>query len=763
MALGKLLPRYIVDAALPYVLLSLLLLTAILFAQQASRLAELTLYAQVPFAALANVAVALVPGVLLLALPTAVLAGVMVGLARMGSDSELVAMRAAGVGPWRVLWPTLLVGLIVTAATAYLNIKEAPRAAREIRKVALQGALRKLDSPVEPRTFTAEIPGFVIYVRDGDKASGSWGRVFIYTQQDNSVRLITARSGRIDASGDQSELVLSDAAMAKLPSSAGSDQSFVMERSDQLRVVIDIGRQSLIDRMEKEKLGPEELDWSDLRTQALSGTGAERREAQRTLNRRMALSVSPLLFALVGGALGLRVRRGGRGIGVLLALAVLIIYYLISLLGESLARIGTVSAFVGGWMGTATLLVLAAGLLLFNRVPLASWLVSLGGRKQKQKRAADVTRSTSTTRARHFGFPSLLDLDIFRTLTLSFIVGFATLLSIFIIFTLFEMWRFIGANRSGLGLVSKYLLFLLPLVAVEIFPATMLITVLITYALLARRSEAIAWWACGQSVYRLMLPGLVFALLAGTASWLIQERLMPQANVKQDAFRAQIRGGGARITTGSGRQWLASPESNRLYSYEFDEQRGTLNEPTVYELDSEGVHLARITTGSTAGWTGNSVMKIQNAQTFTLEGMEIRHQILNERELTGVEPLQVFKPTTDRPSQLSASGLSEYLKAAQRRGMQVSSLAVALQRKYAAPFGVLVMAFIGMPLALAFGRRGAIVALVLAVAVSVVYWGIGGGFQQLGNHGLLPPLAAAWAPPIIFTAAGIYFLSRIRT
>ncbi|HKZ77651.1 MAG TPA: LptF/LptG family permease [Pyrinomonadaceae bacterium] len=764
MPLGKLLPRYVIDAALPYVLLSLLLLTAILFAQQASRLAELTLYAQVPFTVMANVAMALVPGVLLLALPTAVLAGVMVGLARMGSDSELVAMRAAGVGPWRMLWPMLLVGLIVSAATAYLNIKEAPRAAREIRKAALQAALRKLDSPVEPRTFTAEIPAFVIYVRDGDKARGSWGRVFIYTQQDNSVRLVTARSGRIDSSGDKSELVLSDAAMAKLPSSLGSDQPYVMERSDQLRVVIDIGRQSLVDRLEKEKLGPEELEWSDLRTQATSGTDAERREAQRTLNRRLALSVSPLLFALVGGALGLRVRRGGRGMGVLLALAILIVYYLISLLGESLARIGTVSAFVGGWMGTVTMLLLAAGFLLFNRVSLAGWLVaSLAGRTQKQQKAAEQMRSASTARTRHFGFPSLLDLDLFRTLTLSFAAGFAALLSIFIIFTLFEMWRFIGANRSGLALVSKYLLFLLPLVAVEIFPATMLITVLISYALIARRSEAIAWWACGQSVYRLMLPGLVFAVLASAVSWLIQERVMPQANVKQDAFRAQIRGGGARITTGSGRQWLASPESNRLYSYEFDEQRGTLSEPAVYELDSEGVHLARITNGSTARWTASNVLKIQNAHTFTLEGMEIQHQVLDEKELTGVEPLQVFRPTTDRPSQLSARGLSDYLRAAQRRGMQVSALAVALQRKYAAPFGVLVMAFIGMPLALAFGRRGAMMALALAVGVSIAYWGIGGGFQQLGNHGLLPPLAAAWAPPIIFAAAGIYFLSRIRT
>jgi lipopolysaccharide export LptBFGC system permease protein LptF len=112
---------------------------------------------------------------------------------------------------------------------------------------------------------------------------------------------------------------------------------------------------------------------------------------------------------------------------------------------------------------------------------------------------------------------------------------------------------------------------------------------------------------------------------------------------------------------------------------------------------------------------------------------------------------------------LSVLALSNYLKAARQRGVDVSALALAVQRKYVSPFSVLVMAFIGMPLALAFGRRGAIVALCVAVGVSVAYWGIGGGFQQLGNHGMLPPEVAAWAPPVIFAAAGTYFLSRVRT
>jgi len=759
----KLIARYVIQSALPFVLLSLVLLTAIFFTQQTGRFAELALYADLPISLASEIATALLPSVLILTLPIAVLAGIVIGFARMGSDSEIVAIRAAGVGTWSLLWPVLVIGLLATVATTFLHLKEAPRAARDLRQAALLGALRKLDSPVEPRTFNTEISGYVIYVRDGDKSQGTWGRVFIYAQQPDGIRIVTARSGRIDSSNERSELVLSDAVAMKIPKPDSAERNYVAERLDQLRISINTGRAELLEHAGQKDLQAEELDWNDLKQQVHSPLIEERREAERTLNRRLALSVAPFVFALFGGLLGMRVRRGGRSAGVLLSLTVVIVYYLITLLGESLARTNTLSAVTGEWMATGVMVLLGLILLRFNNLPRLALAKKLLRKRSAQRERKSTAVVDATVGVGRTGFPSLLDTSLFRTLTISFLLGFVSLVSIFIIFTLFELWRFIGINHVPTAVVAKYLLFLLPLVAVELFPATMLITVLITYALLARRNEAIAWWASGQSVYRLMMPGLLFAVAAGVGTWLVQEHLMPAANVKQEALRARIKGGQPRAITGAGRQWLASVGNKRLYSYEFDEQAGVLNEPAIYELDDEAVHLSRVTTGKLGVWKGNDQLLITDAETVNLRGMVVERQAEKETLLAGVDPPQVFRPTVDKPSQLSVSALGGYLKAAKQRGVDVSALALALQRKYVNPFSVLVMAFIGMPLALAFGRRGAIVALCVAVGVSVAYWGIGGGFQQLGNHGLLPPEVAAWSPPVVFAAAGIYFLSRVRT
>ncbi len=768
---------------LPYMVLALLLLTAILLAQQAGRLTDVIIYTDLPLRLLGGIGAALLPGVLTFSIPLATLAGIIIGYSRMGSDSEIVAMRSAGVGSWTMIWPALLIGLLLSGVTTYLHLKEAPEAARDLERIALEGALAKLDSPVEPRTFST-LPRYVIYVRDGDKALGTWGRVFIFAQQtEKTTAVYTARSGRIDASGDQSELVLSDVLAAKFPVknppnqtagtpppgrdpggplNADGQKSYVVERFEQLRFSINTGRADIVQRLNRRDTNADSMDWAELRERTNTGTPEQQREAARILNRRAALSIAPFVFALVGAALGLRVRRGGRSVGVLLSLIVVIVYYLMSLLGESLARAGTMSPYVGPWLATVVIVAVSLIFLFVRRIP----FVRLPQRAAKGTRATPRERNKSAEIAVKFrktlAFPNLLDATLLRSLLLSFVVCFAALAAIFNIFTLFELWRFIAVTQAGAGLVARYLFFLLPLVAVELFPATMLVAVLVTYALLARRQEAIAWWASGQSVYRLMLPGLCFALAVAFGSWLIQEHVMPGSNLKQDALRARIRGGEARAITRTGRQWLASTDTRRFYSYEFADD-GSLIEPTVYELDADAVHLAQVVSGTSASWSDTSHLKIIDTETLALNGMEVVRRADAETVFAGVESPAVFKPTIDKPSQLSAKDLDRYLDAAKQRGIDVSSMAVALQRKYAGPFSIIIMALIGMPLAVSFGRKGTVIALCVAVVVGIAYWAVGGGFQQLGNHGLLRPTVAGWSPLLIFAAAGTYFISRVRT
>jgi len=761
----RLIERYVLKTIFPYGLAALVLLTAILFVQQTGRYFESVFHGVMPAGFVYSLALSLLPAVLVFTIPMAVLCGTIIGLGRMSSDSEIVAMRAAGVSTWRTLWPVLLIGLIATAATCYLNLNEAPRAQRQLRSVILRSALYKLDSPVEPRTFTSEFPGKVIYVRDGDKIHGQWGRVFIYSQEaDHSKNLITARAGRIDSSADKSELVLQDAMKTKVPAPDARDQSYVVERLDLLRIVFNTGRASLLARLQKPDGNPDEMGLSELRQRAEQTTGTEQRDSRLIFHKRLALSITPFVFSFFGAALGLRMRRGSRGFGVLLSLLILLVYYLATLAGDQLARAGTVPPALGAWFSTG--LTLAVGILIMLS---RQREFRFFARRARSPKVVDTESPGTPTRQRAgwrpsiASFPTLLDIGIVRTMILSFVVGFITLVLIFDIFTTFELWRFISANRASLRLVGEYLFYLLPLISVELFPGSVLVAVLLTYALIARRREAVAWWASGQSVYRLMLPGLAFAIVVAAGAWFIQERIMPKANIRQDSLRARIRGNIAQMSAGAERRWLVSTDGARIYSYDFDEQKQSLIKPAIYEFDDHQVELKRVINGEEGKWLSPTQFQITKANWISLDQPKVGIQSAAQLEISGVDPPSAFKPTVDRPSQLDTEGLRDYVRALKARGADTVSLTVALQRKYAAPFSVIVMALIGMPLAISFGRRSTVIALCSAVVVSLAFWLVSGGFQQLGEHALLPPGPAVWTPIVIFACGGLYFISRVRT
>ena len=760
----RLIERYVLKGIVPYIIISLILLTAILFAQQSVRYLEGVFHGLVPSGFAYGVALSLLPSVLVFTIPMAVLAGTIIGLGRMGSDSELVAMRAAGVSALRVIWPALLLGFLATIATVFLNLREAPRAQQHLRQALVRSALYKLDSPVEPRTFTTDIPGYVIYVRDGDKTSGEWGRVFIKTQdRDGATFLITSRKGRIDSSEEKSELVLEDAVTTKMPAPGTRASSYAVERVAQRRILFNTGRADLLAGMRKAKSDPDEMNWTELRSFAAQSTGDARREATMLLHKRLALSLSPLIFSFFGAAFALRVRRGGRGLGLILSLMVLLIYYLVTLAGDQMARAGSLPPLIGAWLASGLTVLIGFTLLILRRREITAWFKRSSVEKPVNSRKVMRPASRIGLRQWFVSFPALLDLNILRALGISFIFAFVSLALVFDIFTVFELWRFIATNAATVKLVVQYLYYLLPLVSVELFPGSVLVAVLMTYALTARRKEAVAWWASGQSVYRLMLPGVAFAIMISALSWSIQERIMPQANVRQDNLRSRIRGKIAQVAAGSGVRWLVSADGARIFSYEFDERRQSLLKPSIYDFDSQGVGLKRVVSGEEGKWLSQDEMEIAGAQWISLEAAQVSRQSAETMKISGVDPPAVFIPTVDRPSQLSAERLRAYIKTLKQRGAETAPLAVALQRKYADPFSVIVMALVGMPLAISFGRKTTVLALCAAVVVSLLFWLVSGGFQQVGEHALLPPAAAAWTPVVIFAGGAFYFISRVRT
>lgn len=755
--------RYVWRTILPYFLLAWLILTAILFLQQGSRFTEILFGAQIPARLLLELSAALIVSVIAFTGPMALLTGIVVGLGQMRGDSELTAMHAAGVSNRRILIPCLLLGLIVSTIAFVINLEGVPAAASAARRVAVEAALIKLESPIEPGVFNTQFSNYVIYVRDGNNEQGIWERVFIYLPEKNgqTTKLITARSGRIDAANNSSELVLSDAVVTTLPTN-NENKPVTVENVNGLRVSLDTGRKQLQQRLEGAERVPDEMGLNELAAFAAQKSGKERNEAQILWHRRLALSFAPFFLALLGTALSLSFGRGGRGWGTVLSLATLVFYYLLSLLGEQTVRAGILPAYIGSWLATAFVLVLGAWWFWKAdhksgrrfRFPSFSFNFS------RTAKTSEGTRKNFILDGFETGVFGLLERDLLQSLLWYFALTCGALLLLFHVFTLFEVLRALSAANGGVLLI-RYLLFLSPMVLWQIAPTALMVAVLITYTLRARNHETVIWGAAGQSVYVLLFPCLLVAALIGFISWQFQERLLPLTNPRQDVLRAQLRGAGS-VGTQEGRFWVASDEG----IYSFVGNRASDNElakdVTFYQFAPETMHLQRLFRAPSANWDGSNlglkgeVTEIAWQKTF----VEIKKSGETAVPVeAGENPLnQIVAKTADMNTETL-----ERLIAASESPSEERRLSVALHRKYSTLFLPLVMVFFSVPLALSLRRwGGAGKTLGVALGVWLLFTAATSLFDRLGTEGILPPAVAVWSPLILFSSLGWYLLAKTR-
>ena len=764
-----LISKYLVQAVVPYFVFSWLLLSVILFVQQASRYSDIFFSVNIPKNLIWQLTFALVPNVIAFTCPMAVLVGVIIGLSRMLGDSELIAIRSAGVGNFQIAMPVVLLGTALSLLTFIINLYGVPFAARVVRQVALQTALRKLESPIEPGVFNSEINGYTIYVKNGDLQKGTWENIFIYNEDKTThqARLITSKSGRIDSNEESSELVLQNAVVSTLSnlSDTPSGSKFISENIGQFRLAIKTKRGEIIDKLTGGEGSPEELGLTDLFRYAGAKEGREKIEAQILWQRRILLSVTPLIFALLGTALVLRFNRGGRGLGIFLALVGLIFYYLMTLLGEQLARTGAFKVSTAGWLPLAVSAAVIAYLFLSDKIFLGKTVTNFFSRFLTYS-AAPPDHPADLRGVKKYNFyPGLtsriLDFDIVQNLLKYFALTVLFLTTIYMIFTAFELWKFAGEIDGGWLILTEYLFFLLPFIYLQLAPSALMIATLATFVVKSRQNEIVSWTAAGQSVYRLLLPCFGLMLLFGIINFGIQEDVAPKTNVIQDDLRARIRSRGV-VANREGKFWVAN--NRRIFSFEMDAGKNDVSRRvknlSIYEFSADETRLQNIYRTPEAVWQTDKIVFSAAAEKQTLNGGRIESVKIPNGELA--ESSNPFNNLKQKPSHLDRRETLEQIETSASDGER-RNLQVALEKKYTTLFLPFVITLFTAPFALSLSRKGRVVTVGYAVGVWLLFMGINGTFEQFGLNGSLAPPFAIWTPLAAFSLVGSYLLTKVRT
>lgn len=781
----RILDRYVFREVLTYALLGLAIFTFVFFVPQLAQLMDILVRYAAGFATTIQLLAATLPGILTFTIPIATLVGVLIGLGRMASDSEVIAMHACGVSLRRILLPVGALSLLATVLTMTLTFWLAPASVRWFQTLEDRLRLSSAAVQIQPRVFDERFGDWIVYVEDVEPGGMRWRGILLAKTNDAEDSRLTIAEEAILTSDDRNRRLT-------LHLKNGSSHEFLRSEPEQYSIstfaenslTLEVsGRLPASTR----RAGIAGLSNEELLTQAQEGG----LEARIEFNRRIAFPMACLVFALLGVPVGVRPGRGGRATGFVLTLGLIAAYYIIFVAGVGLARREVIPAALGVWGANVFTAVL--GLLLLPGIEemgsagpvtrLARFLSTI--RKPREPASAESSEAPpaatlrssrdlgtfqaapgASTGQRAIGFPLLLDVYVARQFFLYFGILIFGSLILLESFTFFELLEDIGKNRIPFSVVSRYFFFLTPHLCYQLAPLAASTATLVTLAVMAKHNEILAYKASGVSFYRMTLPLLTAGVLLASSLFLLDSNVLPYTNQTQDALRNQIKGRRAQTFHQPRRQWIFG-EQGRLYNYElFDPDRSLFGGLNVFELDLGRFALQRRIFARRAHWrTELGTWVLEEGWVREFQGGQVTSfrpfVVTSLPELR--EPPEYFQREVRQYYQMNWRELRQYISELQRAGFSITRLSVQWHRKFSFPLMAPILILLAAPFALRVGNRGATAGLAAGVGIAIVFWTTAALFEAVGAAGQLPAWLAGWAPTVIFTFLGFHFYWKAPT
>lgn len=345
--IGRKATTYIFFEMWPSLIVGVLVFVFILLMAQALRLTEFVLVHGISIETVLEIMGFLSVSFLPAILPMSLLFSVLLTYGRMSQDSEVVALKAVGYSQAALTIPALMLAGLIAFLSGQTSFSLAPWGNRQFELLITHLGQTKAGATLKEGTFSEGFFDLVVYANKVDSKSGEIEKAFIYDERAGDVPLtIISKKGQIvqDPSqpGHSILLLLKDGDIhrssethtkikfgtfevrltdpIKEESRAKSPQSFTMDE--------------IVDHLAKPDI-----------------TAEQSRVLRIEFHKRWAISIVCIIFGVLGVALGTNPnRRSQKGSGLVTSLIIVILYWIIYISMEGMARSGDVPVALALWL-----------------------------------------------------------------------------------------------------------------------------------------------------------------------------------------------------------------------------------------------------------------------------------------------------------------------------------------------------------------------------------------------------------------------------
>jgi len=308
----------------------------------------------------------------------------------------------------------------------------------------------------------------------------------------------------------------------------------------------------------------------------------------------------------------------------------------------------------------------------------------------------------------------------------------------------------------------KTVILQLPYIVVFTIPMGILLATILTFNKLSTNSELTVMRACGISLTRLAMPVLIFSFSLSVFSFIINEFVVPAANMKAKTLMMKAV---AQKNLPEGKSNFSFQELDqnkqikRLFyisNYKHKKMTGV----TVLDLSNPDVIQV---IQSKYGATNPEYWEFDQAAMYTISGSGkiMNTALFKTMQLDSNINLSEIQ-NDHKARELNFFDLTKYIKTKAKtiEPKQIAYLKVMLYEKIALPIASFFIVLIGIPLAISPPRAKVNRGLLFSIGVIFCYYILRAISSSLGEAQVLEPFIAAWLPNFIVLTLGTFLFYR---
>jgi len=339
----KILHKYILKEIFPIFFLGNIFFVLLLLLDKIIDLADLFFTKNVPAWIIIETIIFYLPSFLVITIPTSAMLAVMIGYGRLSSDSEIIAMKAAGAGKSFFTYPTIVFGITAFILGIIMSFWLMPLgSASAINNLSAMVKLVSIKD-MKAKELYDEIPGMIFYALEKDD-DANYQKMLIIDKNQHSV--ITATKAEILPSGDAGLLMNLEKGRIVTLNKNGKHSTINFDTFKLNSPLLSDDNISIM----SERL----MTTSDL-IENFNKAPIYRFE----FSKRISMPFAAIIMSIFGMSLGIYFHRSGRSLAIPITIAVVAVYNILFFTAQNFATSGRAEPLLAAWIPNILFAILA--------------------------------------------------------------------------------------------------------------------------------------------------------------------------------------------------------------------------------------------------------------------------------------------------------------------------------------------------------------------------------------------------------------------